>query len=40
LGNGETKNLNDIFRGFYLKKADIAFENIAKALDKLEHTYR
>ena len=40
LGDGETKNLREIFRGFYLKKADSAFVNIATALDKLENNYR
>ncbi|MFH1786015.1 MAG: hypothetical protein ABH842_06315 [Candidatus Micrarchaeota archaeon] len=40
LGDGERKDLKEIFKGFYLKKADSAFVNIATALDKLENTYR
>jgi DNA-binding transcriptional ArsR family regulator len=40
LGDGERKNLRDIFREFYMKKTDMAFGNIATALDKLENGYR
>ena len=40
LGDGEKRSLRDIFREFYLKKADSAFGNIATALDKLENGYR
>lgn len=40
LGEGDNSNLKDIFRGFYMKKADIAFTNIGTALDKLESSYR
>lgn len=40
LGDGEKRSLRDIFREFYLKKADRAFGNIATALDKLENGYR
>lgn len=40
LGDGESRNLREIFKNFYLKKADSAFVNIATALDKLENNYR
>ncbi len=40
LGNGETRSLKEIFRGFYIRKADETFMNIATALDKLESGYR
>ena len=40
LGDGETKSLKEIFKGFYTKKADDAFANISIALDKLENGYR
>ena len=40
LGDGERRSLKDIFREFYLRKADSAFGNIATALDKLESNYR
>ncbi|MEW6722929.1 MAG: hypothetical protein AB1324_06730 [Candidatus Micrarchaeota archaeon] len=40
LGDGEKQNLRDIFRDFYMKKADLAFGNIAAALEKLENGYR
>jgi hypothetical protein len=40
LGDGEGRDLKEIFRVFYIKKADSAFVNIATALDKLENTYR
>jgi DNA-binding transcriptional ArsR family regulator len=40
LGNGETRSLKEIFRGFYIKKADDTFSNITAALDKLESGYR
>ncbi|MFN7990799.1 MAG: hypothetical protein U0R44_01435 [Candidatus Micrarchaeia archaeon] len=39
-GDGESRNLKEIFRGFYMKKADAAFENIGSALEKLENGYR
>ena len=40
LGDGEKKNLSQIFRDFYMKKADGAFSNIDIALEKLENGYR
>ncbi|MCI0503278.1 hypothetical protein L0Y65_01045 [Candidatus Micrarchaeota archaeon] len=40
LGNGEERGLKGIFRGFYMRKADGAFANIDRALEKLEHGYR
>jgi hypothetical protein len=40
IGDGEAKSLKETFRGFYTKKADDAFSNIATALDKLESGYR
>ncbi len=40
LGNGEGKNLREIFREFYIKKAESAFSNMGTALDKLESNYR
>ena len=40
LGEGNSRNLKDLFRGFYMKKADAAFSNIGTALDKLEGSYR
>ncbi|MEW6748760.1 MAG: hypothetical protein AB1295_03575 [Candidatus Micrarchaeota archaeon] len=40
LGDGDGKSLKDIVKGFYLKKADHAFTNIEKALEKLESGYR
>jgi hypothetical protein len=40
LGEGNSRNLKDLFRGFYMKKADAAFSNIGIALDKLEGSYR
>ncbi len=39
-GDGEKKNLREIFRDFYMKKADGAFTNIGTALEKLENGYR
>ena len=40
LGDGDGKTLKEIVRDFYLKKADNAFSNIDKALEKLEGSYR
>lgn len=40
LGDGEGRNLKDIFRQFYSRKADAAFANIGIALEKLENGYR
>ncbi len=40
LGDGEKRNLKEIFREFYMKKADSAFSNIDTALEKLENGYR
>jgi hypothetical protein len=40
LGEGDGKKLKEIVREFYLKKADNAFSNIDKALEKLESGYR
>lgn len=40
LGDGDEKNLKEIFQKIYLKKADHAFSNIGKALDKLENGYK
>lgn len=40
LGDGEKRSLKGIFRGYYMKKADGAFSNIDRALEKLEHGYR
>lgn len=40
LGDGDGRNLPDIFRGIYLRKADEAFSNIGVALEKLEGSYR
>jgi DNA-binding PadR family transcriptional regulator len=40
LGNGEGRSLKAIFRRFYMSKADDAFTNIDRALEKLENGYR
>ncbi|MEW6035902.1 MAG: hypothetical protein AB1529_04775 [Candidatus Micrarchaeota archaeon] len=40
LGEGDGRSLREIFRGFYMRKADAAFSNIDRALEKLEHSYR
>ena len=40
LGDGEKRSLSQIFREFYMKKADSAFSNIDTALEKLENGYR
>jgi DNA-binding PadR family transcriptional regulator len=40
LGDGDGKNLQDVFRDLYVRKTDSAFLNIAKALEKLESGYR
>ena len=40
LGEGESRNLGEIFRKIYMKRADIAFSNIETALEKLESGYR
>jgi hypothetical protein len=40
LGDGEGRSLKGIFREFYMRKADGAFTNIDRALEKLEHGYR
>jgi repressor of nif and glnA expression len=40
LGEGDGKSLRDIFRELYAKKADTAFSNIDKALEKLENSYK
>lgn len=39
-GDDENKSLSEIFRGFYVKKTDMTFTNITKALEKLEGSYR
>ena len=40
LGEGDEKNLKDVFRSIYLKKTDHAFSKIGKALEKLESGYK
>ncbi len=40
LGEGDGKPLREIFRELYAKKADTAFSNIDKALEKLENSYK
>ncbi|MDD5340445.1 MAG: hypothetical protein PHV13_04305 [Candidatus ainarchaeum sp.] len=40
LGEGDNRGLKDMFREFYVRKADAAFANIGTALDKLESSYR
>jgi hypothetical protein len=40
LGEGDGKNLSDIFRSIYMKRADESFSKIGKALEKLETGYR
>jgi len=40
LGDEDGKSLKEIVKGFYMKKADHAFSNIDKALEKLESGYR
>jgi hypothetical protein len=40
LGDGEGGSLKGIFRKFYMGRADAAFSNIDRALEKLEHGYR
>ncbi|MBU0591393.1 hypothetical protein KKF81_00010 [Candidatus Micrarchaeota archaeon] len=40
IGDGEEKSLKEIFRDIYAKKADAAFLNMDKALEKLENSYR
>jgi hypothetical protein len=40
LGDGEKRNLGEIFRDFYMKRTDGAFVNISMALEKLENSYR
>lgn len=40
LGEGEGKGLGDIFRGIYMRKAEAAFSNIGRALERLEGNYR
>lgn len=40
LGEGDGKSLRDIFRELYAKKADAAFSNIDRALEKLENSYK
>jgi len=40
LGDGESRNLREIFRQLFMKKADLAFSNIDRALEKLENGYR
>ena len=39
-GGKPESNLKDIFRRFYMKKADLAIANIGTAFDKLESSYR
>lgn len=40
LGDGERHALRDVFRDFYMRKADNAFQKISLALEKLENGYR
>ncbi len=40
LGDGEERKLKDVFRDIYQKKTDDAFQNIDRALEKLESNYR
>jgi len=40
LGDGETRNLREIFKQFYARKAESAFDGIGTALEKLENGYR
>lgn len=39
LGDGNSTKLSDIFKNFYMKKSEKAFENIGTALKKLENSY-
>ncbi len=39
VGDGDGENLKDIVNQFYSKKAHTAFQNINKALEKLERSY-
>ena len=40
LGKGDERSLRALFRGFYMEKAEGAFSNIDRALEKLENGYR
>jgi DNA-binding PadR family transcriptional regulator len=40
LGEGDGKNLSEILKEVYMRKADSAFSNIGVALEKLEGKYR
>jgi len=40
LGDGEGRSLRAIIRRFYMGKAEAAFPNIERALEKLENGYR
>jgi len=40
LGDGGEKSLRETFKELYAKKADAAFSNIDKALEKLENSYK
>ncbi len=40
LGDGDGRSLRDIIRRFYMGKAEAAFSNIGRALEKLENGYR
>lgn len=40
IGDGEEKNLREVFRKLYTKKTDDAFSKIGKALEKLESSYK
>ncbi|MBU0532127.1 hypothetical protein KKB44_01405 [Candidatus Micrarchaeota archaeon] len=40
LGEGDEKDLEEVFRMIYMKKTDHAFSKIGKALGKLENAYK
>jgi predicted transcriptional regulator len=40
LGEGDEKNLREVFHSIYMKKADQSFTKIGKALEKLETGYK
>jgi len=39
-GEGDNRELREVFRDFYIKKTDMTFSNIGKALEKLGHSYK
>ena len=39
-GDGDGRRLRETFREFYMDKADNAFTNIERALEKLENSYK